>query len=887
MTAMALLERRMALQALAEAADQARAGDGRLILITGEAGVGKTALLARFHESVPDAAWAEGACDGLVTPLPLGPLYEIAAQFGGDLRVMIRSAPSRIDLFAALLQRLESPSTLDVVVLEDLHWADEATVDLLRYVGRRIGSTRSLVIATYRSDDLPERHPLRVALGDLAVRPSTRRIELLPLSRDGVGRLAARTEVDPDELFAVTGGNAFFVMEVLRSGLRTVPPSARDSVLGRALRSGPAARGALDAAALMGRFIDVPTLREVADVAEPVVAELLAGGLLVDDGGLLRFRHEIARRTIEEAVPVHRRIEIHRRILEVLQRRGRDDPTLLAFHAAAAGEHALVLQHAPRAAAAAIALRSHREAAAHLELAVAAAAALGAPEEAGFCDSLAIELATIDRVEDAEQVGRRALRLWGEAHDRLREGDALRRLSRVLWRRCRSDDAVDAAERALAMLEPLGDSSELGFALAALAGQRMLRGRAHEAIDLARRAAAMGEWFGLPALTSDALDTEACALAAQDREWEPVLRRALAIATEAGAEEQAARAYANLAGLLCDEYRSRDALPILTDADAYCSGRDLETYLSVIRGLRALVLLRRGRWNDAVAIARQLLQPPLGSPINTITPLIVIGLGAARLGTDEVWGPLDAALDAAVASAEPDRVAAVRLARAEACWLEGRLAAAQAEAREADLLAPTLPSHLAGAVAVWLNRLGLDPPGREVVPPFALELQQRFVEAADAWFDEDCPYLAALALLGSRREQDLRRAFEVLHALGAERTQRIVRAKLRAIGATAVPTGARSAALAHPAGLTGREQEVLQELRLGRSNAEIAARLVISVKTVDHHVTRIFAKLGVHSRGEAAAFAEPHPRAVLPGEKGVPAGEDRVPHPISSSRSRS
>jgi DNA-binding CsgD family transcriptional regulator/tetratricopeptide (TPR) repeat protein len=637
----------------------------------------------------------------------------------------------------------------------------------------------------------------------------------------------------------------------------------------------------------MGRSVDVVTLHEVAGVAEPVVAELLAGGLLVDDGGVLRFRHEIARRAIEEAGPVHRRVEIHRRILGVLRRRGREDPTLLAFHAAAAGEHALVLQYAPAAAAAAIALRSHREGAAHLELAVAGAAALGAEEEAGFCDALAIELATIDRVEDAEHVGRRALALWAAAGDRLREGDALRRLSRVLWRLCRSEEAVDAAERAVGLLEPLGHSAELGFAVGALAGQRMLRGRTEEAIDLARRAAAMGERLGLPALTSDARDTEACALAAQDREWEPVLRSALTIATEAGAEEQAARAYANLAGLLCEEYRFREALPILTEAEGYCSGRDLETYLSVIRGLSALVLLRRGRWNDAVAVARQLLQPPRGSPINTITPLIVVGLVSARRGSDAVWEALDEALAAALECAEPERMVAVRLARTEACWLEGRIPAAQAEAREADALASTARSQQAGEIAVWLTRLGLDPRRRDVASPFALELEQRFSDAAAVWFELDCRYRAALALMGSPREQDLRRAFEVLDAIGAERAQRIVRSRMRAIGARSVPSGVRSAALAHPARLTGREQEVLQELRRGRSNAEIAAGLVISAKTVDHHVTRIYAKLGVHSRGDAAAFAEPHPPGVASGEEGVPVREDRVLHPISATRARS
>lgn len=883
---MALLERSIPLQTLAEAADEAASGAGRLVLITGEAGVGKTALLECFHIAVPDAEWAEGACDGLVTPLPLGPLYEVAARFGGDLREMIRSSPSRIELFAALLRRLEDPRSFDVVVLEDLHWADEATVDLLRYVGRRISATRSLVIGTYRSDDLPERHPLRAALGDLAMRASTRRVELSPLSRAAVEQLAAESDVDPEQLFAMTGGNPYFVAEVLRSGLRTVPPSARDVVLGRAARFSPRARRALDAAALMGRTVDVLMLQSVAGVGEEVVAELLAGGLLVDDEGVLRFRHEIARRAVEAAVPTHRRVSLHRRALRALQEADHEDPTLLAFHAAAAGEPALVLRYAPRAADAAIALRSHREAAAHLELAVQAAASLGSREEAPLCDALAQELATVDRIEDAERLGRRALALWREAEDPMREGDALRRLSRVLWRLCRSTDAVAAAEQAVRLLEPLGRSCELGFALGALAGQRLLRGRNEEAVALARRAEEIAEQLALPALMSDALDTEACALAAMQREWEPVLRRSLCGAIEAGAEEQAARGYANLAGLLCEEYRFLEALPVLIDAEAYCAGRDLETYLSVIRGLRALVTMRRGRWAEAVAIADHLLRPPRPSPITTITPALVLGLIAARRGDDAAWDALDTALAVALESAEPGRIVAVRLARVEAYWLEGRLGAARDEALKTADAGAGASSWTAGEIAVWHVRLGLHPPTGPVAGPFALELQQRYADAADAWIERGCHYFAALALVGASGESELRRAFELLDGLGAGRTQRIVRARMRVLGARSVPSGVRRRTRAHPAGLTEREQEVLDELRHGRSNVEIAARLVISVKTVDHHVTRILAKLGVHSRVEAAAAA-PHGSTGDGPEEGVPVVEHRERSPMPAARSRS
>ncbi|MDH2444510.1 AAA family ATPase [Amnibacterium sp. CER49] len=854
---MALLERQVPMEALNDAAGDARAGAGRLVLLAGEAGAGKTALLERFRRAVPDAVWSEGACDGLTTPLPLGPLYEVAAQLGGDLGELIRRSPARIDLFATLLRRLEDPRTFDVVVLEDLHWADEATVDLLRYVARRIRSARSLVVVTYRSDELAERHPLRLALGELVVRQSTRRIELQPLSAEAVARLAHLAGVDGGELHAVTGGNPFFVTEVLRSGLTTLPPSARDLVLGRALRLGPAASTALETAALMGRVIEVATLQAVTGADGDVLAELLEVGLLVDAGGVLTFRHEIARRAVEEAIPPHRRVAIHRRLLDALLAQGSTDATLLAFHAAAAGDDPVVLEQAPRAADAALRLRSHREAATHLERAVAAAAVLHDPREAALCDALGLELATIDRVEEAERMRRRALALWHARGEPYREGDTLRHLSRVLWRLARSDEAVEAAEGAIRILEPLGPSVELAWATAALAGHRMVHGGNEAAIDLARRAESLAERFDLPAVLSDALNAEACALANEERPWEPVMRRALDVAVGIGTEDQAARAYANLAWLLCAEYRFEDARPVLAEATAYCEGRDLETYGTVIRGLRALVALRRGRWNDAAAIADHVLRTAGASPINRMTPLLVLGLIAARRGDDDAWRHLDEALAIARGSDEPDRLIDVRLARAEACWLERRVPQARQEVGAIVPLIRGSSSWLAGAVAVWCRRLELPVPAGAVAEPFALELRGRFTDAAGIWFDRRCRYLAALSLLGSDGEADLRRALEVLHELDAVAAQRIARERLRGIGARAIPTGARGAAREHPAGLTAREQEVLAELRAGRTNAEIAARLVISMKTVDHHVTSVFAKLGVHSREEAALMGEP------------------------------
>src|SRR5580700_5888456 len=225
-----LLERKAALDTLAEIAGHARGGDGQLVLVEGEAGVGKSALLEQFTHDLPDSRLLSGACDGMFTPRPLGPLFDIAQQVHGRLHSLCRADASREQLFDALLTELCEPGPLPVVVIEDVHWADEATLDLLGFLARRIREIAVLLIVSYRNDELADTHPLRIALGYLAVQRCTRRLPLAPLSAQAVRKLSAGRGADPEQLYSVTGGNPFYVHEVLEAGLGDVPRSARDVV---------------------------------------------------------------------------------------------------------------------------------------------------------------------------------------------------------------------------------------------------------------------------------------------------------------------------------------------------------------------------------------------------------------------------------------------------------------------------------------------------------------------------------------------------------------------------------------------------------------------------------------------------------------------------------
>src|SRR6266487_4646758 len=224
---MDLLERDHCFDQLSELLRTATTGNGRTVLISGEAGIGKTALVEQFVSQQGSSAtrlW--GACEALFTPRPLGPLYDIATQVGGRLAELLAGNTERATLFSALLEELQKSPVPTLLVFEDVHWADEATLDLIKFLGRRIPHLPVLFLVTYRDTELSLDHPLWSVIGDLPGN-AVARLRLAPLS---------------EQLYAVTGGNPFFVTEVLASDTPGVSLMVRDAVLARIARISSAAR---------------------------------------------------------------------------------------------------------------------------------------------------------------------------------------------------------------------------------------------------------------------------------------------------------------------------------------------------------------------------------------------------------------------------------------------------------------------------------------------------------------------------------------------------------------------------------------------------------------------------------------------------------------------
>jgi DNA-binding CsgD family transcriptional regulator len=854
-----LLERSAQLAALAGHLEAVRAQTrGRLVLVAGEAGIGKTALVRAFAGSARGSRVLWGACDALFTPRPLGPVVDIAGEVGGELGAVVARGAAPGELVAALARELRGRPP-DVVVLEDLHWADEATLDVLRLLARRIESVPALVLATYRDDEIDPRHPLRIVLGELPS-GSAARLALEPLSAQAVTELAGSTGVDHDELHRTTAGNPFFVTEVLAGADAEIPETVRDAVLARAARLDDGPRALLDAVAIAPLRAELWLLDALADGELDDLDDCLASGMLRAERDAVSFRHEIARVAVEEALSPHRRVALHRRALAALAGHGAaPDPARLAHHAEAAGDVDAVLVHAPVAGERAAMLGSHREAAAHFARALGHGADLPPERRAELLERRSYECYLTDDVAGAIDARRLALDEHRASGDRLREGDAHRWLSRLTWFTADNATAEEEARLAVELLEPLAPGRELAMAYSNMAQLRMLASDQTGATAWGERAIELAGRLDETEIVVHALNNVGTAEMEKGMpDGRAKLERSLELALEAGFEEHVARAYTNLGSgsVARREYAFGD--PHLDAGIAYCVEHDLDSWLVYMTGWRARSELDQGRWDAAAASAGAVLARSDVATPSRITPLAVLGQLRARRGDPDPWSPLDEALELARATGEVQRLGPVAGAHAEARWLAGEAEAVADETDAALALALELSDRRAqGELYLWRRRAGLEDAIAldDLVEPLRLELEGACEAAAERWSAIGCPYEAALALAHADSDAAPRRAVAELQRLGAHQAARRVARALRERGVRDVRRGPRAATRENPAGLTARELEVVALVAEGLRNAEIAGRLFVSEKTVAHHVSAILRKLDVGTRSQAGAEA--------------------------------
>jgi DNA-binding winged helix-turn-helix (wHTH) protein/tetratricopeptide (TPR) repeat protein len=775
-----LVERDSELAVLWTSLDRAESQrSGSVVLVAGEAGIGKSALVRAFQVDTEDEGHAVvlvGGCDDMITPRVLGPIRDMAMVAGGELAAAFDRGADHDDLLGVFLGLLARQPT--VVVIEDLHWADDATVDAVRTVARRLRRLPVVLILTYREEDLAADDAFRGVLGVLTG-PEVHRLRLAPLSPEGVAALAGET-VDPVELHSVTRGNPFFVTEVLSSPGARVPLTVRDAVLARLARLTSPTRSLLQHLAVVPSQAERWLAEALVPDAGPALTEAERNGVLRGSVTHVWIRHELARQVIESSLTSAERMRSNQLVVELLDQRDDVELDRLVHHAAAAGDVERVVRHGPPAAFDAARLGSHRQAVELIRLVLGHADRLTIDETARLAVQLAYSLYVVNQFEESFQAGTRAVALAERASDPLVIADALVTLGRIsFWARGPATAQV-AVERAVELLGPAGDEPRLATALVELARARSLLARlgvaepSDEALAIAERAVALALRIGREDLLAQALMYRASArVALDDPGGHDDVDEAVALARRDSRAETAVRACVNAS--LIDLRSGR-----LDEAERFVElGLDLAAGSEFFAGEYRLTLTRqllraaRGEWSEAEADLSELIDRP-GEPgiMRSLARSLMARLLARRGALAEADETLAPAIAEAASSDEIHLVGPVVATQLELAWLRGEDRTMRRLAQRGLELAQRY-DHRSGRAEMqrWLQRAGeqVDHDGGEP-GPWAPSLAGDWRAAAEGWARLGDRYERALELAGSGDAVAADEGLAVLVDLGATAT---------------------------------------------------------------------------------------------------------------------
>ncbi|MDJ0925723.1 MAG: AAA family ATPase [Acidimicrobiia bacterium] len=842
------LERDRELGLLTDLLGDIEVSGGAVVLLRGEAGIGKSALVEEFvARNAANAHVLLGASDDLLTPAALGPFWDFARDEVSLVEHLENSDRSRVlGVTLDLLSRALRPT---ILVFEDTQWADEATLDAIKYLGRRISTTHGLLILTFRETEVDYDHPLRGVIGDL---PPSRvvRISLSGISVSAVAEIIGETGLDPDEVLAATGGNPFLVTQVASTG-GAVPSSIQDSIMARVRKLSPEFRRVLTTLSVIPERIERREALRLAGSGEPQVAELERLGLLEVEGETVAFRHELIRRAIEASLTESDRIVANREVLELLPNDA--DPARLVHHARMAGDTDRLVDLAPRAARAAAAVGSHREAVDHFRQLTPLLERVEAAARGPVLDDWAREELLQDNIAEAIHLNELAVLHYQRMGNRVAESAALGRAAQCYEMAGERARAEALGRQAVEVLGPDPNGLDLARAIELNAWLATMAGDWEATLELADQAwDAAGndadEWITIRCLYYRGTVAAVRGYPA----GRPFFNEARERAAAAGLWYEECRARVNAAW---DAYEAMDlpvALDLVNGAIASAVQHEQPLHENYGKSLKSRLLELGGNWAEAEDLARDQLDSAAISQM-VVRPLL--GALEARSGRSSARATLSRAWAMAETAAEFQRLAPTAAALAEYAWIYGQPAVPEAGTVLSleDLIWQGF-EWSAGSIALWrwANGEVIEVP-RGVSKPYRVLIDGDPLAAAEMWSTMGCPYERAVALAHGHPEAQLE-ALEVFEDLGATAVAAKVRKSLRNKG-VAVPRGRGQKTRDHAAGLTARQAEVLALLDEGMSNIEIADALFLSRRTVEHHVSAILGKLGCATREEAVAIA--------------------------------
>jgi DNA-binding CsgD family transcriptional regulator/tetratricopeptide (TPR) repeat protein len=851
---MPLLERDADLAVLHEVVRAAAGGHGSVVLVAGEAGIGKTALVDTFLAGTDRTLRGlRGACDDLLAPRPLGPFRDIARAAGGDLAAALARGDND-GVYEAVLAALDHPLHTTILLVEDIHWADDASLDLLRYVARRIHRRRGVLVLTYRDDELVATDPLQSLLGTLSGVP-VHRIRLRPLSLPAVTALLGDRGLDAADVLHLTRGNPFYVTELVEAPPGTsVPPTIVDAVHARLGRLSAAARAAAEQVSIVPTALARDLATRLVDAG--AMAEAEEHGILEVRLDVIQFRHELARRAVEDSLPRMREVWLHERLLDALLATDDPDPARVVHHAVRAGDVERLVAYGHLAARDAAGAGAHRQAVALYAALLPYLDRFDVAERAELLEAHALESYFVGDGAQAVASQQQAATLRRRMGDEVALGRNLVWLARHHWWNGERAAAEDATSEAIELLERHGTQGpELAMAYSRRAQLLMLAFDDAAAIPWAERAVSLASELGDQQVLAHALCNLGTSLwQLGDERGADVLGESLAVALAIGAAEDACRSYTNTFWGYYRGHRHDDAIRIGREAIAFAEDTEQTAFAAYLRGSLSMSLLDTGQHHEAEHTARAVIASGVDY-IGLMPALTVLGRVLGRRGEDEADATLQRAWHYAERAAELQRLAPAVVALAERAWLTEaadppleQLAQVQALAEQRG------QQRQVDEIGYWRWKLG-EPVHLASASGWACQVRGEWAEGARWWAHRRQPYERALALAESDDPDALLEALELLEGLSAAAAARKVRGRLRDLGARRIPRGPAPTTRTNPAGLTARQLEVFRLLAGGLTNRQIANELVVSIRTVDHHVSTVLRKLGVATRQEATALA--------------------------------
>ncbi len=852
-----LLERDDLLGDIDQALESARGGMGSLLLISGEAGAGKTALVRKAQSTIDqDVIVLWGACDPLSTPRPLSPVMDFAMSPSGGLEGLRDPSLEQSELFTMVLDSLRRRLRPILMVVEDVHWADEASLDFLKFVGRRVADSNAVIACTYRDDELGGDHPLRSVLAQLVPLDSTHRMPVMPLSLEAVTSLTAGHDIDSSQLLTITGGNAFYVTEVLATG-QHVPTSVQDAVLVRVHALGEASRAAVEAVSISPRALEMEYVEPLSGASAAQLDHAVNVGVLASEGQSFRFRHELAREAVEVSIPFRRRIVLHLRMVGLLAESDPIDLARIAHHSIQSGSEDLIVEYGPKAARQAAQRSSHREAVAFYDATLAHADSIDPDTLADVRVRAAHEYGILDRPADGLTNAQLAADHY-EAVGRIEEqAEALRTKSMTQWSLTETSAARHTAQQIIDLLEPHGPSEALARALYNAGHLQMLARHYRPGMAFAGRSKHIADEIGDEQARRLADHDIGCLeiVAGSPAKGAALLRRLVEEGIAASDDRFVSLTLSNLGSAAGESRMYQEATQALEECIAYASDRDEDAMVAYDRAWLARIAFEQGRWEQVegyVDLVEIGAQNKVG--ISVVTGRGALGRTRVRRGDEGGRQLLEESVELGVLH-EVQHVWSLWCGIAEHSWLWGKADSI------ANLLTPiyeraldTDSSWARGEVGFWMWMGGaIDGPPDGAAKPFALHMSGDWSGAADAWRTIGCLYETALALADGDEAAQLE-SLSIFDSLGARPAASKLRARMRKAGIVAIPRGPIRETMSNPANLTPRQMEVVTLMAKGLNNAEIAEHLFVSKRTVENHVSAVFSKLGVDSR-EAAIEA--------------------------------